>query len=117
MSPDTGALPGAGRRWWPSPTRHDEQVAVDADPRRPANVRFHPLASPVWREMLLLRDWLRADRRHRDEYASLKRALAGRPGHDVDDYGRDKMPWISRALAHAERWARREPGPGPSDRP
>ncbi|MFD0534506.1 GrpB family protein [Actinomadura luteofluorescens] len=52
----------------------------------------------------------------RDEYASLKRALAGRPGHDVDDYGRDKMPWISQALARAERWARGESGPGPSDR-
>ncbi|MES9539785.1 GrpB family protein [Actinomadura sp. NPDC000600] len=84
---------------------HDEQVAVDADPCRPANVHFHPAASPLWREMLLLRDWLRADEGHREEYASLKRALAGRTDHDVDDYGRDKMPWIGRALKRAEGWA------------
>ncbi|WP_149258643.1 GrpB family protein [Actinomadura sp. K4S16] len=49
----------------------------------------------------------RADEGHREEYASLKRALAARTDHDVDDYGRDKMPWIGRALKRAEGWARR----------
>lgn len=88
---------------------HDEQVAVDADPGRPANVHFHPASSPIWREMLLLRDWLRADQRHRQEYASVKRTLAEHADHDVNDYSRDKMPWISQTLNRAELWARQRP--------
>jgi dephospho-CoA kinase len=84
---------------------HDEQVAVDADPGRSANVHFHPVSSPIWREMLLLRDWLRADESRRDEYATVKRTLAARPDHDVNDYSLDKMPWISHALARAQTWA------------
>ncbi|MQA94507.1 MAG: hypothetical protein GEV11_07585 [Streptosporangiales bacterium] len=85
---------------------HDEQVAVDADPGRPVNVHFHPVASPIWRELLLLRDWLRAEARNREEYAAVKRGLAARPGHDVNDYSVDKMPWIADALSRAEAWAR-----------
>ncbi|PZG22001.1 GrpB family protein [Nonomuraea aridisoli] len=86
-------------------THHDEQVAVDADPGRPVNVHFHPVSSPIWTEMLLLRDWLRADPAHRAEYEAVKRGLAARPDHDVNDYSLDKMPWISRALGRAEAWA------------
>jgi dephospho-CoA kinase len=86
-------------------THHDEQVAVDADPGRPVNVHFHPVSSPLWKEMLLLRDWLRADTTHRQEYEATKRALAARPDHDVNDYSLDKMPWISQALGRAEAWA------------
>ncbi|MFI7612656.1 GrpB family protein [Nonomuraea terrae] len=88
-------------------THHDEQVAVDADPGRPVNVHVHPVSSPIWAEMLLLRDWLRADPAHRREYEAVKRELAARPGHDVNDYSLDKMPWISRALGRAQAWARR----------
>ncbi|TDD70573.1 dephospho-CoA kinase, partial [Actinomadura darangshiensis] len=83
-------------------SHHDEQVAVDADPGRPANVHFHPASSPIWREMLLLRNWLRADQRHRDEYASLKREVAAQVDQDVDAYGHTKMPWIAQALTRAE---------------
>ncbi|TDD43430.1 hypothetical protein E1286_28790 [Nonomuraea terrae] len=57
--------------------------------------------------VLTLRDWLRADPAHRREYEAVKRELAARPGHDVNDYSLDKMPWISRALGRAEAWARR----------
>ncbi|GAA4634016.1 hypothetical protein GCM10023196_073890 [Actinoallomurus vinaceus] len=90
-------------------THHDEQVAVDADPGRSANVHFHPVSSPIWREMLLLRDWLRANQSHRDEYAALKRTVAEQVDHDVNAYSLDKMPWISQALARAENWAREGP--------
>jgi GrpB-like predicted nucleotidyltransferase (UPF0157 family) len=90
-------------------THHDEQVAVDADPGRSANVHFHPASSPIWREMLLLRDWLRDDQSHREGYASLKRMLAKRADHDVNDYSLDKMPWISQALDRAENWAHQRP--------
>ncbi len=86
-------------------TEHREQVFVDADPGRPVNVNLRPVGAPVWRETLLLRDWLRVDADGRSEYAALKRTLAARPGTDVDDYGADKMPWIRSALDRADGWA------------
>jgi hypothetical protein len=63
------------------------------------------VTAPVWRETLLFRDWLRSHDEERDAYAAMKRRLADRPGRDVNDYGEDKMPWISSALARAEVWA------------
>lgn len=84
---------------------HPEEVVVDADPGRPVNVNIRPVTAPIWRETLLFRDWLRGHDGERDAYAAMKRALASRPGRDIDDYGRDKMPWISAAAARAESWA------------
>ena len=86
-------------------TEHPEEVVVDADPGRPVNVNIRPVGAPVWRETLLLRDWLRGHEGERDAYAVMKRGLADRPGLDVDDYSELKMPWISAALGRAEDWA------------
>jgi len=80
---------------------YPEEVAVDADPGRPANVNVRPADAPVWRDVLRLRDWLRAHEAERDAYLALKRSLAGRPDNHVDRYGTDKMPWIRAALARA----------------
>jgi dephospho-CoA kinase len=107
------AAPAAGfvrapGRWYGTDRRgreHEEVVIVDADPGRPVNVNLRPADGPVWREALLLRDWLRADLAARAEYAAVKRELAGRPGSDVDAYGRDKLPWIAAALDRADAWA------------
>jgi dephospho-CoA kinase len=84
---------------------HPEEVVVDADPGRPVNINIRPVTAPVWRETLLFRDWLCRHDAERDAYAVMKRRLAQRPRHDVDDYGKDKMPWISAALGRAEDWA------------
>lgn len=84
---------------------HPEEVVVDADPGRPVNVNIRPFAAPIWRETLLFRDWLRSHEYERDAYGAMKRRLAQRPDCDVDDYGRDKMPWISAALSRADEWA------------
>ena len=84
---------------------HPEEVVVDADPGRPVNINIRPVGAPIWRETLLFRDWLRSHDEERDAYAAMKRELTQRPDHDVGDYGRDKMPWISAALARAEDWA------------
>ncbi|MEJ3749185.1 GrpB family protein [Actinomycetes bacterium KLBMP 9797] len=81
---------------------HAEEVVVDADPGRPVNINIRPVTSPVWRDTLLFRDWLRVDAAARGEYAALKRNLAARPDAHVDDYSRGKMPWISAALTRAE---------------
>ncbi|MQA27565.1 MAG: dephospho-CoA kinase [Micromonosporaceae bacterium] len=86
--------------------RHEKRVAVDADPGRPVNALVQPWESPVWRDILLFRDWLRADADGRAGYASLKWSLAARSA-DVDQYSDDKMPWINAALERAEEWARR----------
>jgi GrpB-like predicted nucleotidyltransferase (UPF0157 family) len=85
--------------------RHSEEVVVDADPGRPANVNIRPVTAPIWRETLLFRDWLRADAVARSEYLALKRDLAARPGADVNQYGADKIPWIAAAAGRAEHWA------------
>lgn len=86
---------------------HPEEVVVDADPGRPVNINIRPVTAPIWRETLLFRDWLRTHQGERDAYAELKAGLAGRPGTNVDDYGTDKMPWISSALSRAGQWAAR----------
>lgn len=85
-------------------TRHPEEVVVDADPGRPVNVNIRPVTAPVWREALLFRDWLGAHDDERESYATMKQNLASRPGKSIDDYSRDKMPWIRAALRRAERW-------------
>jgi GrpB-like predicted nucleotidyltransferase (UPF0157 family) len=84
---------------------HPEEIVVDADPGRPANVNIRPAAGPVWREALLFRDWLRTNAADRDAYADLKRSLAADPSAHVDRYGADKMPWIRAALERAQRKA------------
>jgi dephospho-CoA kinase len=86
---------------------HPEEVVVDADPGRPVNINIRRVTAPIWRETLLFRDWLRTHQGERDAYAGLKAGLAGRPGSTIDDYGTDKMPWISSALARAGQWAAR----------
>ncbi|SHN38735.1 dephospho-CoA kinase [Cryptosporangium aurantiacum] len=85
---------------------HPEEVVVDADPGRPVNINIRAVDAPVWRQALLFRDWLRATPPERMEYAALKRGLAA-DGTHVDDYSRDKMPWIHAALTRAARWAQR----------
>jgi GrpB-like predicted nucleotidyltransferase (UPF0157 family) len=83
----SGAVHVSGR-WFGTDrhgTDHPEEVLVDADPERPVNINIRPVGAPVWRETLLLRDWLRSHDDERDAYAGMKRGLAQRPGHDVDE--------------------------------
>lgn len=93
---------------WDAPDRlgrrFPEVVMVDADPGRPVNVNIRPIHDPVWREVLLFRDWLRASAEHRSEYEALKRSLA-RATRDVDSYSDAKLPWIGEALTRANAWA------------
>jgi dephospho-CoA kinase len=86
-------------------TEHAEEVIVNADPGRPVNINIRPAGAPIWRETLLLRDWLRLHNAERDAYAATKHTLSQQPGQHVDDYSVHKMPWISAALGRAEDWA------------
>jgi dephospho-CoA kinase len=87
--------------------RHAETIFVNADPAQPVNVHLQPALSPVWREVLTFRDWLRADPEARARYQAVKHTLArptphGPPVH-VDDYSKAKRAWINDAVARAEQ--------------
>ncbi len=102
-----GLVRGAGR-WWDNAldgTRRNKAIALNADPGRAANCHIRPLDSPVWRETLLFRDWLRAHPDGLREYAEVKQALARQRLASIDAYAAAKTPFISSALARAERWA------------
>ena len=102
-----GLVRGEGR-WWDNAldgTERDKAIALNADPGRAVNCHIRPLDSPVWREALLLRDWLRAHPDGIREYAEVKQALARQRLSSIDAYAAAKTPFISGALARAERWA------------
>ena len=103
----TGLVRGEGR-WWDNAldgTRRDKTIAFNADPGRAANCHIRPLDSPVWRETLLFRDWLRAHPDGIREYAEVKQALARQRLPSIDAYAAAKTPFLSGALARADRWA------------
>nr|WP_246220649.1 dephospho-CoA kinase [Phytoactinopolyspora mesophila] len=85
----------------------DKAVACNADPGRAVNVHVRPAPSPVCRDTLLFRDWLRASPAEVTEYAALKRRLAAAEYALMDDYAREKTPWVNAALERAESWAER----------
>ena len=95
-------------RWWDNAmdgTERDKVLATNADPGRAVNCHVRPLGSPVWRETLLFRDWLRAHPDGIREYAEAKQGLAAQRLPSIDAYAAAKAPFISGALARAERWA------------
>jgi dephospho-CoA kinase len=95
-------------RWWDNAadgSRPDKAMASNADPARPVNCNIRPADSPAWRESLLLRDWLRAHPEGVREYAAVKRELVARRWDGIDAYVDAKTPFITDALARAERWA------------
>ena len=90
---------------WDAPdrtgVRFSERVLVDADPGRPATVNLRPVGDPVWREVLLFRDWLRADPSHRDAYLAEKRRLAR--GHRPRRRLRRRQARLDRSGARTRR--------------
>ncbi|HEX8972679.1 dephospho-CoA kinase [Oryzihumus sp.] len=76
-----------------------------ADPGRVAHVHVREVGSPGWRYALLFRDWLRADAAAREDYARLKRELAGSAA-TTTDYAESKEPWFTQVRPRAEAWAR-----------
>lgn len=96
------------RRWFDvgrDGSEIDKVLAVNADPGRAVNLHIRPVDSPVWRDVLLLRDWLRATPDSVAEYAALKRRLAEDTYEEIKDYAVAKTPWINAALERADAWA------------
>jgi dephospho-CoA kinase len=102
-APAAGLVRTPGRRYGIDRRggEHEEIVVAGADPGRPVNVNLRPADGPVWRDALLLRDWLRADPAARAEYAAVDPEPAGRPEPDVGG-----PPWTVAALDRADAWAK-----------
>jgi GrpB-like predicted nucleotidyltransferase (UPF0157 family) len=66
--------------------------------RRTHHLHLVPAGSPRYRDELAFRDLLRADRQVADEYATLKRELAGRHRDDREAYTEAKGAFIRAAL-------------------
>jgi dephospho-CoA kinase len=78
---------------------------ASADPGRPAHVLVQVVGSPAWRQVLVLRDWLRSDLAVRASYAEAKRRGAAESGGDPDRYAQAKAAWFGQAVAPADAWA------------
>ncbi|MGH8919821.1 MAG: GrpB family protein, partial [Actinomycetes bacterium] len=94
-------------RWWDNAMDgaiRDKAMATNADPGRAVNCHIRLADSPVWRETLLLRDWLRAHAEGAREYAALKHRLAARIP-EIEAYADAKTQFIRRALDQGEQWA------------
>ena len=76
-----------------------------ADPGRIAHVHVREVGSAGWRYALLFRDWLRADAQAREDYARVKRDLAGSCA-TTGEYAESKEPWFTQVWPRAEAWAR-----------
>lgn len=88
------------------PSRWRKRFYGSMDPCRVANVHVRELGSPGWVFALQFRDWLRADPEARQQYASLKKALAaGAPS--ADEYTEAKEPWFAGAYPRVEGWVGR----------
>jgi GrpB-like predicted nucleotidyltransferase (UPF0157 family) len=72
------------------------------DDRRSVHLQFLPEGSTKWKEQILFRDLLRQDKTLREEYTSLKKALADQYSDDREVYTRSKSDFIARALACAD---------------
>ena len=78
---------------------------ASADPGRPARVLVQVAGSPAWRQVLLVRDWLRSDPAARASYGEAVRRGAAESGDDPDRYARATAGWFERAVVPADAWA------------
>ena len=78
---------------------------ASADPGRPAHLLVQETGSPGWRQVLLLRDWLRDDAEARASCLRTKRRAAEESGGDHDRYAQLKAAWFDSVVVTAEAWA------------
>ena len=89
----------------PEPSLWRKRYGGAWPPARETHVHIRQLGLPNHRYALLFRDYLRASRPARENYALLKRELARRHPDDVDAYYAVKEPVCDLILDAAERWA------------
>jgi len=91
--------------WIDDRTLWPKRLHCSADPGRVVNLHVREVNRPGWRYALLFGDWLRAETDERDAYAALKRRLA-QSATTTADYSKAKEPWLEKAFARADVWAR-----------
>lgn len=90
------------------PEHWRKRVATAADPGRWVNVHLREQDGPGWRQVMLLRDWLRASPERLADYQALKQRLADEyAAGSTYDYAEAKTPWMRTAFVEMERWAER----------
>ena len=72
-----------------------------SDAFRTHHLHLIPYQSPLWNERIQFRNLLRLDSEIANQYANLKRELAGRYKGDREVYTQKKWPFIKRALENA----------------
>jgi dephospho-CoA kinase len=88
------------------PEHWRKRVAAAADPGRWVNVHLREQDGPAWRQVMLLRDWLRASPERMADYQALKQRLADEyAAGSTYDYAEAKTPWMRTAFVEMERWA------------
>lgn len=99
-------VPGSPSDRGPDGIQWPKRLLGGCDPGRVVHVHVREVGSPGWVWALRFRDWLRADRAAREEYAALKLRLAA----DLTDAGRyaaAKEPWFERSATRTAEWAQR----------
>jgi dephospho-CoA kinase len=91
--------------WIDDATLRHQRFHASADPGRVVNLHVREIHGPGWRYALLFGDWLRAEADERDAYAALKRRLA-QSATTTAEYVEAKGPWLEKAFARADAWAR-----------
>ena len=73
------------------------------------NLHLIPYRSDCWYMRIAFRDYLRSHREVAQDYAALKRRLAGSFPFDRTGYGEGKSPFIRRIAARARRSSHSDP--------
>jgi GrpB-like predicted nucleotidyltransferase (UPF0157 family) len=89
-----------GYSYWPYKADVMHWLCKPSEFVRTHHVHFVPVHSDMFRERLLFRDALRANRELRERYAALKMMLADTHPHDREAYTDGKAPFIA-AVLHA----------------
>ncbi|WP_159622302.1 dephospho-CoA kinase [Ruania rhizosphaerae] len=101
------AMPG---RWSDSPKDlraeggWEKRFHANADPGRHVNLHVRVADGPAWRFALMFRDWLRAVRAEREDYARMKQRLAAQTT-STREYAEAKEPWFDQAWPRIQSWA------------
>jgi GrpB-like predicted nucleotidyltransferase (UPF0157 family) len=78
-----------------------------SDEIRTHHMHIVPVGSPLWRDRLTFRDFLRQNPDAASEYAALKLRLAGQFGQDREAYTDSKGPFIQKILERARSQSQR----------
>jgi GrpB-like predicted nucleotidyltransferase (UPF0157 family) len=105
------AVASLGYMYFPYRPTEEHWFCKPSPAHRTHHLHLVPFESPLWRERLVFRDYLRQHPAVAQEYAALKRSLAERYRFDREAYTEAKGPFIREVVAAALRGERSPSGP------